>query len=68
MVVAIFSITMRTIKRFFLGALSCALLALGFAQAADHVDPMIPTHSIDARVNGTAADTVTECWIDDNQG
>lgn len=57
----------NTIKRFLLGILSSALLAVGLVRAAGHLDPM--NHSLpaaDAGVHGTAPSTSTECDVVSN--
>jgi hypothetical protein len=49
---------MKSIIRLLLGVISSALLAVGFAQAADQLDPM--NHSLPA-VGSTPKDSAPSC-------
>jgi hypothetical protein len=60
---------MKNLKRFLLGALSSLLFTVGFARAADSLDPM--SHSLaqanaDSVMSG-APDSVTYCDVYDSQ-
>ena len=50
---------MNTIKRLILGSLSSILLAIGFARAADYLDPI--TQSLHATSNGLAPRPAQNC-------
>ena len=55
---------MHTIQRFLLGILSSALFAVGFARAADRLDPVNDNSATGMTVvSKSAPDSATETWI-----
>lgn len=55
---------MKATKRFFLGVVSSALFAVGFARIADQLDPMtLSLPAVDASATGAAPNTISECFL-----
>jgi hypothetical protein len=55
---------MNTIKRFLLGILSSALLAVGLARAADRIDPVSQSvPDTNAIITKSSPDTTTSSWV-----
>lgn len=59
---------MKNLKRFVFGVLSSLLLAVGFVQAADHLDPMTRSLSMNQEnsVTSSAPDCSGNCDFDSN--
>jgi hypothetical protein len=57
---------MKTAKRFILGAISSLFLAVGLVRAADQLDPLSRSLSVDAAVNGSAPDSTAPCDANTN--
>ena len=63
------STAMKNLKRLVLGALSSLLFTIGFARAADQLDPMsqsLPQVNTDSAISG-APDCTTLCDIHDSK-